>query len=84
MFGIPIEGPAYVFGDNDSVIKNSSQPESTLKKKHHSISYHTVREAVAMGIALIFKVDTGYNLADLLTKVLPPEQKRKLLSWITY
>lgn len=84
MFGIPIEGPAYVFGDNDSVIKNSSQPESTLKKKHHSISYHTVREAVAMGIALIFKVDTGYNLADVLTKVLPPDQKRKLLSWITY
>jgi len=84
MFGIPIDGPANVFGDNDAVIKNCSMPESTLKKKHHSISYHTVREAVAMGIAYIFKVDTGYNLADVFTKVLPSEQKRRLLGWITY
>lgn len=44
MFGIPIEGPARVYGDNNAVILNSSSPESTLKKKHHSINYHYVRE----------------------------------------
>ena len=34
MFGIPIEGPAFIFGDNQSVLVNSSMPESTLKRSH--------------------------------------------------
>ena len=46
MFGIPIDGPAKVYGDNNAVILNLSSPESTLKKKHHSINYHYVRECV--------------------------------------
>ena len=33
MMGIPIRGPCYVFGDNKSVISNSSIPDSVLKKK---------------------------------------------------
>jgi hypothetical protein len=33
MFGIPIDGPAQVYGDNNAVLLNSSVPESTLKKK---------------------------------------------------
>ena len=32
MMGIPIDGPSYIFGDNISVVNNSSKPESTLKK----------------------------------------------------
>ena len=47
MFGIPINGPANVYCDNEAVTKNCSIPESTLKKKHHSIAYHRNREAVA-------------------------------------
>lgn len=66
--GIPIDGPAKVYGDNNAVVLNSSSPESTLKKKHHSINYHYVRECVAAGIGYIFKVDTGDNLADLFDK----------------
>lgn len=84
MFGIPLHGPANVFCDNASVVTNASQPESTVKKKHHSIAYHIVRESVAMGVSYIFKVESGYNLADLFTKILDPEVKRRLLSWITY
>ena len=77
MFGIPILERAKIFGDNRSVILNSSVPESTLKKKHHSINYNYVRECVAAGIALIFKVDTGENLADLFTKVLDANKRKK-------
>ena len=40
MFGVPIEGPTNVFCDKEAVYKNCSILESTLKKKHHSISYH--------------------------------------------
>jgi hypothetical protein len=84
MFGIPLIGPALVFGDNESVVKNASIPESTLKKKHHSISYHISREAVAAGIVHIIKVASGFNLADIFTKLLPPEQRKFILTKITY
>ena len=33
MMGAPLTGPTYVYGDNMSVIYNTSRPESTLKKK---------------------------------------------------
>jgi hypothetical protein len=47
--GPPTYGPTYTFGDNMSVVKNTSAPESVLRKKYNSICYHTVREAVATG-----------------------------------
>ena len=34
-FGIPVEGPAEVFCDNMSVVKNSSIPTSVLNKRHN-------------------------------------------------
>ena len=37
MMGIPISGPSYVLGNNQSVTFNTSRPESTLKKKSNSI-----------------------------------------------
>ena len=40
MMGVNIDGPTYVYGDNMSVIHNTSTPESVLKKKSNSIYYH--------------------------------------------
>ena len=34
MFWVPLEGPTNIFMDNEAVFKNSSIPDSTLKKKH--------------------------------------------------
>jgi hypothetical protein len=48
--GIPLYGHAHVRVDNMSVVKNTSVPESTLKKKSNAIAYHFVREAVAAGV----------------------------------
>ena len=45
---VEIDGPTYIYGDNQSVINNTYKPESVLKKKSNSIRYHFVREAVAM------------------------------------
>ena len=42
--GIPCEGLAYIQGDNQSVLANTSIPVSTLKKKSQSIAYHFVCE----------------------------------------
>jgi len=84
MMGIPIDGPANVFCDNKSVITNSTVPTSTLKKKHNSIAYHRIREAVAAGILRIAKVHTSENLADLLTKPLSGAHLKPLIQKILW
>ena len=84
MFGVPIEGPTNIFCDNEAVTKNCGIPESTLRKKHHSIAYHRNREAVAAGTCRIAKEDTATNLADLFTKVLSQIRREELLDKFTY
>ena len=75
--GIPIDGPSYIYGDNQSVLDNTTIPESTLKKKSQSIAYHFVREGAARGEWRTTYVRTDENESDLLTKVLPNGAKRK-------
>lgn len=77
MFGIPIQddGPARIFCDNESVVKNSSNIESTLNKKHVSIAYHFTRWNVAAGVVDVSWIDTHSNLSDPYTKRLS-ETKR--------
>jgi hypothetical protein len=69
MFGVDIDGPANVFCDKEAVTKNCGIPESTLKKKHHSINFHCNCEAVAAGTICIVKEDTKTNLLDQFTKI---------------
>ena len=71
MMGIPIDGPTNMFCDNQAVVRNSTMPESTLKKKHLAICYHCVQEACASGMIQIAKEDGATNQADVLTKSLP-------------
>jgi hypothetical protein len=78
MMGVPISGPTNVFCDNEAVVKNSTMPESTLKKKHNAIAYHRTREAQAAGTIRIAKEPGETNLADLFTKLLPGPRLREL------
>ena len=80
-FGIPIQGPANVFCDNEAVYRKTSRPESesTLSKKHNSINYHICREAVAAGIMRVAKEGTLTNIADVFTKILLYNRKMELL-----
>ena len=84
MFGIPVPDPANVFCDNESVYKNVAFAESTLKKKHNSICFHRVRECVAASILIVHKVDSKYNLADILTKSLPAAQRLEMRKRIMF
>jgi hypothetical protein len=77
MMGIPVNGPAYIFGDNQSVLANTTIPDSTLKKKSQSIAYHLIREGVARDEWRTTYVNTHANESDLLTKVLPSGEKRR-------
>ena len=42
MMGVPVMGPTFIFGDNMSVINNTSRPESVLRKKCNEVCYHSV------------------------------------------
>ena len=84
MMGIPIDGATDVFCDNESVFKNATHPESTLKKKHNAIAYHRTREAIAAGIVRVAWEDGRFNLADVLTKLLPGPRLRELVSCILF
>ena len=83
-FGIPFEGPTYTFFDNQSAVFSATTPESSLKKKHNSVSYHRVREAAASGILCVFKIQSQQNLADLLTKSLGGAKTRFFTSILLY
>jgi hypothetical protein len=84
MMGVPIVGSTQVFCDNDAVDKSTTRPESTLKKIHNAINYHRIREAQAAGHINITWVESGHNLADVLTKVLTGEKRRELIRRILY
>jgi hypothetical protein len=73
MLGVPIDGPTYMFSDNQAVVLNTTVPSSMLKKKHNAIAYHRVREAIAGGIVKLIHISTQNNHADCLTKPLPRE-----------
>ena len=47
MIGIPVEDPTFIFGNNHSVLANTTIFESVMKKKTQSIAYHFVQEGCA-------------------------------------
>ncbi len=54
-FCINILHACYDIFDNMSIIKNISNPESTLNKKSNTVYYHAVKASVSMGEALQHK-----------------------------
>ena len=57
---------SYMFGDNQSVLTNSTVPHSQLNKRHHALAYHRVREAIAAAVMKFFKIDSKKNPLDIL------------------
>ena len=76
MMGISVELPTFIFGDNQSVLANTSKPHSTLKKKSSSIAFHFVREGCAKDEWRTTYLNTHFNPSDILTKSLPGGEKR--------
>ena len=69
-FGVPLDGPAWLFGDNKSVVTSSTIPHSTLGKRWNALSYHRVCEAIAGGWLRFEHIPGTENPADVLTKSL--------------
>jgi hypothetical protein len=70
MMGIPLDGPSWMLGDHESVIKSSTIPHSTLNKRHNALSYRCVRECIAAKVFYLLHVSGKLNLTDMLTKPL--------------
>ena len=79
MLGVEVKGPTILFGDNKSMISNTSLPHSTLKKRSNANAYHRVREAVAAGYIRMVHCGTKFNLADMGTKALNGPNHQALL-----
>jgi hypothetical protein len=48
--GIPVEGAAMMFRDNELVINTASTPHGKLHKRHNALAFHRMREAIATNI----------------------------------
>ena len=85
-FGVPMpQGePTHVFCDNDSVVKNTTNVESTLNKKHSSVAYHHCRWSVAAGVITLAHISTHDNITDCFTKRLPAQTRGHLFGAWTY
>ena len=84
MMGVPLTGSTQVKADNMSVVTNTSQPESTLKKKSNSIAYHYVRERAASGAIAVSYEPTETNPADMLTKIQSGPVRKRLIAGVLH
>ena len=79
MFGVPIQEETRMFCDHMSVVNSGPRPDCRLKKKHNSILFHKIREAVSTGEILINYEISETDIVDLLTKELSFERRNKLI-----
>ena len=87
MFGIPIDTqhPAtYIYCNNEGVVKNATQVNSTLNKKHSEVAYHFTRWNVTAEVVTLGWIATAYNIADAFTKRLAERTRDFLFGEWTY
>ena len=75
--GVPLDGPAWLFGDNQSVVTSSTLPYFALSKRWNILLYCKCCEAIAAGIVRFEHIPGTENPADILTKALPHTVARK-------
>jgi hypothetical protein len=66
--GVPVNGKSYMFGDNQSVVTNSTIPHSSLNKRHNTLAYHRVREMIAAKVLSYYWIVGKDSPADVVSK----------------
>ena len=66
--------------DNAAAIIFAQRHMINQKTKHIGIAYHFVREKFMEGFAIILKIGTQYNFADILTKPLTTGERTRWLA----
>ena len=73
MFGIPVDEPVFIYGDNYSVLVNALAPESMLRKKSQSIALRFIREGCATDKWRTTYMHTSLNVSNLMTEQISGE-----------
>ena len=66
--GVRIEGPSFMFGDNQTVVETASAPHGRLHKRHNALSFHRTRLAIAAKVLYFHHIAGKRNPADVLSK----------------
>jgi hypothetical protein len=82
--GVPVYGKNYMFGDNQSVVTNSTIPHSSLNKRHNTLAYHRVREMTAAKVLSYYRIDGKDNPADVVSKHWGYQQVWQLLKSLLF
>jgi hypothetical protein len=78
-----LDGPALMLGNNTSVVLNTTDLSSVLKKKYNAIAYHHVSEAIVARIMRFAYIKSEENVSDVLTKPVSDEKFHYLMkSWL--
>ena len=75
MFGIFVDEPVFIYGNNQSVLVNALAPESTLKKKSQSVYSHFIPEGYETDEWHMTYIQTSLNVSDLMTKPLSGDKQ---------
>jgi hypothetical protein len=82
---VPVREKNYMFGDNKSIVDSSMQLNARLHKRHTMLSFHCVREAIAVKFPGFFFLRGDDNPADVLSKhwdyTQVKERLKSLLFW---
>ena len=50
------------------MVTSTTQPHSTLTKRHNILAFHIVREAIAAKLMAFYWIQSAYNISDMLSK----------------
>ncbi|XP_014503350.1 uncharacterized protein LOC106763698 [Vigna radiata var. radiata] len=71
-FHVAHTSPALIYCDNQSSIQIASNQVFHERTKHIDIDCHIIREKVHAGLMKLLPISTTMQIADILTKLLPP------------
>jgi hypothetical protein len=61
---LPLDGPALMLGDIMSIVLNTANPSSVLKKKNNSTAYNRVIEAFTARMMRFSYIKSEDNISD--------------------